>query len=92
MRRSLELRRAPADRRSFEAADAFLLSLRNGGRLFELDMVRRFKLRTRTLFERVMLGLALFFRGKLRLSRTRVADGEAVKALIDSERIDAHGK
>ena len=91
-RRSLEIGHPPADRRSYEAADAFLLSVRVGGRLFELDMVRRFKQRTRTLFERVMLGLALFFRGKLRFSGKRVEDGKAVRALIDSERIDIHGK
>jgi len=89
---SLEMGRPPADSRSYEAADAFLMSVRSGGRLYELDMVRRFKQRTRTLFERILLGLALFFRGKLKLSRTRMADRKAVRALIDSERIDIHEK
>jgi heterodisulfide reductase subunit C len=91
-RLSLEMGRLPADNRSFEAADAFLMSVRSGGRLHELDMVRRFKQRTLTLFERLLLGLALFFRGKLRLSRSRMADAKAVRTLIDSERIGRHGK
>lgn len=87
-RRSLELGQAPADPRTFEAADALLHTVGRNGRLAELQMVRRFKGRSHTMFERFKLGMALFFRGKLKLSKNRMSDRASVKDLIDRERIE----
>jgi quinone-modifying oxidoreductase, subunit QmoC len=86
-RRSLEAGHTPADSRTFVAADAFLATIRRHGRLFELGLVRRFKMRTRSFFERLALGIVLFLRGKLKLRPRRMSDRRSVKALIDAQRI-----
>jgi heterodisulfide reductase subunit C len=86
-RRSLEMGRAPADSRVFEAEDAFLHIVGKRGRLAELAMVRRFKRRSRTLFERFSLGVAMLLRGKLRFAPNRMRDKASVKVLVDAYRI-----
>ena len=91
-RRSLELGHPPADPRTFVVADAFLSTISRYGRLFELGLVRRFKLRTRSFFERLALGILLFFRGKLRLRPARMSGRRSVKALIAAQRIRSNGR
>lgn len=54
------------------AHHAFLRTVRRWGRLHELSMISRYKLKTGHLFQDVMLGLGLFLRGKLRFLPERV--------------------
>ncbi len=86
-RRSLERGVVPSDRRTFEAQDALLDTVSRFGRLAEIRMVRRFKQRSHTLFERASLGMALFLRGKLKLTRQRMRDRTAIRNLIEQDRI-----
>ena len=50
----------------FTAHSSFLKTIKRWGRLHELSMISGYKLKTGHLFQDVMLGLALFLRGKLR--------------------------
>lgn len=51
---------------------AFLGPVKRWGRLHELTMITRYKLKTGHLFQDVILGLVLFLRGKIRIFPERV--------------------
>ncbi len=62
---------------------AFLKTVRRWGRLHELSMISRYKLKTGHLFQDVMLGLSLFLRGKLRFLPERVELPDTLKQKND---------
>jgi hypothetical protein len=73
---------------------AFLSTLRSGGRLHELGMTIAYKLRSRDLLGDIRLGLGLLLHGKLKLlpprsaSRMRVAG--IIRRVSESERDAGH--
>ena len=72
----------PADLRAAVASEAMLTTIANDGRMNELSLMRRYKLETQTLFERFSLGIALFFRGKLKLIKNKSRSRKQLRKLI----------
>jgi len=64
---ALRLRVAARDPHVLAAHETFLAEVLRRGRIHELSLVSRYKLRTGRLFQDARLGLALLLRGKLRL-------------------------
>lgn len=71
-----------ADPRTLIASTALIEAVADAGRMNELSVMRRFKVRTKTFFERFSLGIALLLRGKLKLFRTKNKSRKRVRALI----------
>ncbi len=63
--------------------DAFMKSIRTHGRVHELEMVARYKLKTKTLFEDMDLGKEMFLKGRMRLIPERVRDLKDVREILD---------
>ena len=61
---------------------AFLGSIRNHGRVFEIGMLTSYMLRTGDLFSRVGLGLEMFKRGKIKLLPERIKGSGEVRAMF----------
>ena len=61
----------------------FLEAIAKRGRIFELDLMLRFKLRTRRLFEDVGKAPMMLWKGKLPLSAPRVGGEDERKALFE---------
>ena len=72
----------PADPRAAAAADAFLWSIERSGRTHELRMVARYKLKTKTFLEMFFLGIAMFFRGKLKLFGKKAKSPRIIRDII----------
>jgi heterodisulfide reductase subunit C len=62
---------------------AFLQSVKAGGRVHELGMLASFKLRSGTLFKDLVLGWEMFKRGKLKLWPSKVRDRRKVKEIFE---------
>lgn len=71
-----------ADPRTVIASKALIQAVADAGRMNELSVMRRFKVRTKTFFERFSLGIALLLRGKLKLFRVKIKSRKRVRALI----------
>ena len=76
--------RIPSDLRSAHAAEALLRSIERTGRSHELSVVARFKWRTKTFFEMFIMGIAMFFKGKLKLFGKGVHRPKPIAALVRS--------
>jgi heterodisulfide reductase subunit C len=61
-------------------------TLKRHGRMYELEMIARLKLRTREYFKDAGMGLGMLRRGKLSFLPSRVKNQEEVVALFDRER------
>ncbi len=81
-RECVDTHTSPADTRSLAAATAMLQSVADAGRMNELALMRRFKTQTNTLLERFSLGIALFFRGKLKLLRNKNKSRKRIRKLV----------
>ncbi len=66
--------------------DCTLDSIERHGRLYELGMIARLKLRTGEYTKDAGMGIGLFRRGKLRLLASNVRDREQIAALFDRGR------
>lgn len=62
------------------AYQVFIKDLKSRGRLHELSMISRYKLKTGHFFQDVKLGMALFLKGKLKLIPERAELPEKVRA------------
>jgi heterodisulfide reductase subunit C len=83
LRRScIDTETTPADRRSVAASSAVLQSIADTGRMNELSVVRRYKTQTNTLFDKISLGIALVFRGKLKFFKKRIRARRQVRQII----------
>lgn len=60
----------------------FLQSVRKTGRLYEVGMIRDFKLRTFDLFDDAILGLKMFAMGKIKLLPTKVKDRTTIEKIF----------
>jgi heterodisulfide reductase subunit C len=67
---------------------AFLDAARTHGRVHELELVLRYKLKTREFFEDAELGKEMFLRGRMRLAPDRIAGRKEVRKILDAPRGD----
>jgi len=63
---------------------AFLDSIRSTGRVHELSLILRFKLKTRNFLKDAGLGWLMFRRGKIKVMPPGVTGGKEVKAIFDA--------
>jgi len=63
--------------------DAFLSSVRRFGRTHELSMIGAYKLRTRRLFDDMVLGAKMLSQGKLALMPHRIRGRDEVARILD---------
>ena len=63
--------------------EAFLESVRKYGRVFEVGMIRDYKMRTLRLMEDVPLGIRMFLLGKLGLKPHKVKDIKTVEKIFE---------
>ena len=63
--------------------ESFMKAIRTHGRVHELEMVTRYKLKTRTFFEDMDLGKEMFRKGRMRLIPERVRDLKEVRRILD---------
>lgn len=68
--------------------EAFLASIRKGGRLHEVGLISSYKLRTLHLFQDVLVAPKLFLRGKLKLLPHGIDGTAAVRRIF--ERTEPH--
>jgi len=66
---------------------AFLDSVRRYGRVHDLGMLARYKLKSGTLFQDMDIGRRLFFKGKLKLLPHRIKDTGAVREIFRRARV-----
>lgn len=76
----------PGDQRAPCAMEAVLDSVTRYGRLNELDMMMRYKIRVGGIFENAKLGIAMMRRGKLKLLPAKVREPDELKQLVKSGR------
>ena len=63
---------------------AFLEGIRSTGRIHELSLILRFKLKTRDFLKDAGLGWLMFRRGKIKVLPPGVTGGKEVKAIFDA--------
>lgn len=66
--------------------DTFLNAIKSGGRVHEVTMLMRYKLKSGRLFEDIPMGLGLLKRGKMPLLPSRVKNRDKVKKIFATER------
>ena len=76
----------PADPRILKFHQALLESVRSHGRLFELGMVGRYKLKTLDLTSGALLGAKMAIKGKLRLLPSRIKAKQEVRRMFKKKR------
>jgi heterodisulfide reductase subunit C len=69
--------------------EAFMKAIRTHGRVHEVELIARYKLKTRTFLEDMNLGRQMFARGRIRLIPERIGGRKAVRAILD--RLPAEG-
>jgi heterodisulfide reductase subunit C len=74
----------PADPKVAKFHEAFLQTVRKYGRSHEMDMIRRYKLKTGTLFEHMAMGMGMFRKGKIKILGKKIDELEAFRELMDS--------
>ncbi|MEJ2716328.1 MAG: 4Fe-4S dicluster domain-containing protein [Deltaproteobacteria bacterium] len=62
---------------------AFMKAIRSHGRVHELEMIARYKLKTRSFLEDMDLGREMFTRGRLRLIPERIRGRKEVRRVLD---------
>jgi len=65
--------------------EAFLGSVQRRGRVHELDMMGRYKLRSGRLLDDLPLGVKIFFKGKLPLVAERTKDVAALRRIVQAK-------
>jgi heterodisulfide reductase subunit C2 len=63
--------------------DSFLEAIKSRGRIHELSMVMRYKLKTRDFFSDQKLGMEMFMRGKMKLLGHTIRGKDEVKRIFD---------
>jgi heterodisulfide reductase subunit C len=75
---------APAEKEIPVFHQAFLDSIRSKGRVHELSLIMRFKMKTRNFFKDASLGWLMFRRGKIKVLPPGTTGGKEVKAIFDA--------
>jgi heterodisulfide reductase subunit C len=65
---------------------AFLESVRRGGRVHELDMIRRYKMSSGELTKDVGMGLKMFMKGKIKILGEKIKGQKEVERLFEQSR------
>lgn len=68
--------------------ESFMKSIRTHGRVHELEMVARYKLKTKTFFEDMDLGKEMFLKGRMRLIPERISGLREVREILDRPATD----
>lgn len=63
--------------------EAFMKAVRTHGRVHEVELIARYKLKTRTFLEEMNLGREMFSRGRIRLFPERIAGRKEVQEIVD---------
>lgn len=64
--------------------EAFLNAIRTHGRIHELELVTRYKLKTMTLFDDMKLGQEMFLRGRMKLVPERIKGRKEVRDMLNT--------
>jgi heterodisulfide reductase subunit C len=75
---------APAEKEIPVFHAAFLESIRSKGRVHELSLIMRFKMKTRNFLKDAGLGWLMFRRGKIKVLPPGATGGREVKAIFDA--------
>ena len=75
---------APAEKEIPVFHAAFLESIRSKGRVHELSLIMRFKMKTRNFLKDAGLGWLMFRRGKIKVMPPGATGGKEVKAIFDA--------
>ena len=67
--------------------DAFLAAIKSRGRVNELEMILRYKLRTRNIIADLMLGLKMFRKGRMKLFGHRVKGLKEIKSIFNRSKV-----
>jgi heterodisulfide reductase subunit C2 len=62
--------------------EEFMNAIRTHGRVHEIEMITRYKIKTRTFFEDMELGRELFTRGRIRLIPERIKGRKEVRNIL----------
>ncbi len=73
----------PAEPRVAQFHRAFLETIRKYGRSHEVDMIRRYKMKSGTWFDNMALGFDMLRKGKIKLAGTKVRDLASVREIMD---------
>ena len=76
----------PAEPRVAMFHRSFLETIRKYGRSHEIDMIRRYKMKSGTWLDNMALGMDMFRKGKIKLAGTKVRDLESVREIMDRDR------
>jgi heterodisulfide reductase subunit C/quinone-modifying oxidoreductase subunit QmoC len=63
--------------------DAFMKAVRTHGRVHEIEMIGRYKIKSKTFFEELELGRELFARGRIRIIPERIRGLKEVREILD---------
>jgi len=74
--------REPRERQVPQFHDAFLRSFKGRGRVFELEMIGRYKLKTGQYTKDMRLGIEMFKKGKLRLFPHRIKGRREIREIF----------
>jgi hypothetical protein len=61
---------------------AFMNAIRTHGRVHEIELITRYKLKTMTVFEDLDLGKEMFTRGRIRLTPERIRGLKEVRKIV----------
>ena len=62
--------------------EEFMKAIRTHGRVHEIEMIARYKIKTGTFFEDMELGRELFARGRIRLIPERIKGRREVRDIV----------
>jgi len=65
--------------------EAFMNAIRTHGRVHEIELIARYKLKTMTLFEDLDLGKEMFTRGRIRLIPERIRGLKEVRKIAKAD-------
>ena len=69
--------------------EAFMNAIRSNGRVHEIEMIVRYKIKTGSFLEDMALGKEMFSRGRIRLLPEKTRDRQAVREILNRPASDA---
>jgi hypothetical protein len=63
--------------------ESFMKAIRTHGRVHEIELITRYKMKTMSLFEDLDLGREMFTRGRIRLIPERIRGRKDVRDIVD---------
>ena len=67
--------------------DAFLAAIKSHGRMHELEMIMRYKLKTRDIMTDVKLGIKMFLKGRMKLFGHRVRGHKEIRSIFKRSKV-----